>query len=87
MKTLDAIKIMDIARAIIPLAMLADIAIMAIRFIRKYIGICVVNFSSYILPFLIFAYARKRTGNKVVHDYKNAVYRKNPDSGAGLSGK
>jgi hypothetical protein len=86
MKTLDAVKIMDIAGTLIPLAMLAAIAILAIRFIRTYMGICIDCFTIYMQPFFMCAYARKRVVNRIIHDCKNAVFPINPDNGRGYPG-
>lgn len=87
MKTLDAVKIMDIARTLVPLAMLAAIAILAIRFIRTYMEVCIDDFTIYMRPFFMCAYARKSVNNRTVHDCRNALFPINPDSRAGLSGK
>lgn len=86
MKTLDAVKTMNIARTLIPVAMLAAIAILTIRFIRMYMVACIDYFTIYIQPLFKCAYARKRVLNRIAHDCKNAVFPINPDSGLGYPG-
>ena len=86
MKTLDAVKIMDIARALIPMAMHAAIAILAIRFIRTYIGLCIWFVTISTGPFFICDYVRKRVMGRVIYRRKYAVFTINPDSGLGYPG-
>lgn len=86
MKTLDAVKIMDIARTLIPMAMLAAIAILALRFIGTYIGLCIWFVTIRTGPFFICDYARKRVMGRVIYRRKYAVFTINPDSGLGYPG-
>ena len=87
MKTIDAVKIMDIARTLVPLAMLAAIAILAIRFIRTYTGLCIWYDTICIQSFFICDYARKRIMGRIIYRCKYAVFKINPDSGLGYPGK
>jgi hypothetical protein len=87
MKTLEAVKIMDIARTLIPFAMLAAIAILAIRFIRTYMEVCIDEFTIYIQPIFKCAYARKRVIGRIDHERKDAVFTINPDNGRGYPGQ
>lgn len=87
MKTLDTVKIMDIPWTLIPLSMLAAIAILNIGFIRSYMDVEVDCITIYVLPFFMSAYARKRVFNRVIHNRKDATFPINPDSKESLSGK
>ncbi|RZJ76920.1 MAG: hypothetical protein EOO45_00440 [Flavobacterium sp.] len=87
MKIVDAAKIMDIARIISLVAMLAYMALLFIRFMSAYLANNVHYFSLQLEAMFGCPYARKRTAKKIVHNCKNAVFTKSPDSLAGLSGK
>lgn len=87
MKIVDAARITDIARIISLTLMLAYMALLFIRFMVFYLSglIWYTNISGWTV--FNCPYARKRNSNRIVHDHKNSVFRKNPDSRAGLSGK
>lgn len=74
MKTLDAAKIMDIAEKLISMLMLAYAALLFIRFIRSYMGVCIYYFTIYIQPLFKCAYARKRVVHRVAHQCKDALF-------------
>ena len=74
MKTLVAVNIVDIARTLLLLALLAAIGILFIRFIRRYMGKCIEYFNIYIQPFFMCENNRKKIVNKVIHDRRNAPY-------------
>lgn len=87
MKTLDAAKLTDIAGRYFRRAMLAFVAMLCIRFIRRYVDGWVRYKILYMQTGFNCAYAQKRVGNKVVHDRKYAIFPGNPNSRAGLFGK
>ena len=86
---IDAAQIMDMIGKLIPLSLLAGIAMAVIHFFRSYMEVCVQYYIvlMQIRPFLICSYARKRVVIRVVHDCRDTVFPRNPDSHGGLSGK
>jgi hypothetical protein len=87
MRTLETVRIIDIAGTLIPLSLLAAIATLTIDFVRGYLGVRTDYITISVFPFFISTYARKRVVNKIVHDCKHNLFPINPDSRAGLSGK
>lgn len=87
MKTFDATRIIDIAGTLIPLSMLALIAMLCIRFIMRYTGLCIWHYTICIKPFFICDYARKRVMGRVIYRRKFAVFTINPDNGRGYPGE
>lgn len=79
MKTLDAAQIMDLAGTLVPLSMLAGIAMAVIRFIRTYMEVCAKVYAEYVQPDLNCPYARERVFSKSTHDHKYAVFTGSPD--------
>ena len=86
MNTLNTAQLIDIAGIISLIAMLAFAVMLVLRCIRKCKGIFEKHYAVTIPPALNGAYARKRVGKRTAHDCKNAVFPRNPDSRAGLSG-
>ena len=86
MKTLDATTIRDTVEAIASQTMFAVIATLCIRFIMAYMAASVWFQTMFIVPFLTYAYARKRVTSRIIHQRKFALFTKNPNSRAGLFG-
>jgi hypothetical protein len=87
MKTFDAATIRDMAEDYNSKVMLAAMAALCIRFIRRYMAACLWFYTINIRPLFNHAYVRKRVTYTSVHDRKEAVFTKNPNSRAGLFGQ
>lgn len=87
MKTVDTAKMRDIARFISFKVMYAYMAALLIRFMRFYLSERLSCIYRSILTTFNCPNVRKRIQNKVVHDCKDTVHRRSPDSRPGLSGK
>lgn len=87
MKTFDAATIRDMAEDYNSKVMLAAMAALCIRFIRRYMAACLWFYTINIRPLLNHAYVRKRVIPISVHDRKDALFTKNPNSRAGLFGQ
>jgi len=72
MNTLSTAKLIDITSNLYLKVMLAAMALLHNRIIRFY-GLMMVRVMT-IADFCIFAYARKRVINRVIHDRKNAIF-------------
>jgi hypothetical protein len=87
MKTFDAATIRDMAEDYNSKVMLAAMAALFIRFIRRYMAGCLWFYTINIRPLFNHAYVRKRITHTSVHDRKDALFTKNPNSRAGLFGQ
>lgn len=87
MKTFDAATIRDMAEDYNSKVMLAAMAALCIRFIRRYMAACLWFYTINIRPLFNHAYVRKRITHTSVHDRKDALFTKNPNSRAGLFGQ
>jgi hypothetical protein len=79
MKMLSAAELIDIAGILSLIAMLAYMAVLVLRFIRKYIKVKEQHYAVYDQPGFNCPYARKRVVNSIVHNRKHAVFLINPD--------
>jgi hypothetical protein len=87
MKTFDAVTIRDMAEDYNSKVMLAAMAALCIRFIQRYMAACLWFYTINIRPLFNHAYVRKRITHTSVHDRKDALFTKNPNSRAGLFGQ
>jgi hypothetical protein len=87
MKTFDAATIRDMAEDYNSKVMLAAMAALCIRFIRRYMAACLWFYTINIWPLFNHAYVRKRITHTSVHDRKDALFTKYPNSRAGLFGQ
>lgn len=87
MERLNTAELMDIAGIFCLIAMLAYVAVLLLRFIRKYIEVTEQHYAVYVQPDYYCPYARKRIAKRVVHDCKFAVFPINPAGRAELAGK
>ena len=87
MKTFDAATIRDMAEDYNSKVMLAAMAALCIRFIRRYMAACLWFYTINIRPLFNHAYVRKRVIQASAHDRKEALFTKNPNSRAGLFGQ
>lgn len=87
MKTFDAATIRDMAEDYNSKVMLAAMAALCIRFIRRYMAACLWFYPISIRPLFNHAYVRKRITHTSVHDRKDALFTKTPNSRAGLFGQ
>jgi hypothetical protein len=79
MKMLSAAELIDIAGILSLIAMLAYMAVLVLRFIRKYMEVNERHSAVYDQPGFNCPYARKRVVNPIVHNRKHAVFAVNPD--------
>ncbi|SDE98052.1 hypothetical protein SAMN05216464_111164 [Mucilaginibacter pineti] len=86
MKTFDAATIRDMAEDYNSKVMLAAMAALCIRFIQRYMAAYLWFYTINIRPLFNQAYVRKRITHTSVHDRKEALFTKNPNSRAGLFG-
>ena len=87
MKTFDAATIRDMAEDYNSKVMLAAMAALGIRFIRRYMAACLWFYTINIRPLCNHACVRKRVIHASAHDRKEALFTKNPNSRAGLFGQ
>jgi len=86
MKLLDTAKLEDIARYIFLGTVFAHMAQLCIHFILHYLSIAVIA-AFYLSAFYYCPNARKRVTGRIAHQRRFALFKINPDSRAGLSGR
>jgi hypothetical protein len=87
MKTFNAGTIRNMAEDYTSKVILAAMAALCIRFIRRYMAVCLWFYTITAQPLFNHAYVRKRVIHLSVHDRKDALFTKNPNSRAGLFGQ
>ena len=74
MKILDAAKLTDITRIVSLSVMLAYTVLLFIRFIKAYLSVAIGFMTIFLRTVFGCPYARKRVTNRVVHDFKDAIF-------------